>query len=120
MMTDLMAAASRTRSSACRREQADADGDRDRMHSSPRRLNRRSGDVVLALGPSRTARSRARGLKASAYVLGDGAGHLSPVGDGCRSYHCSRDNTQTKRLTTGMFREVVGRATARARGRIVT
>jgi uracil-DNA glycosylase len=31
------------------------------------------------------------------------------------SYHCSRYNTQTRRLTTEMFRDVVARATARAR-----
>ena len=28
------------------------------------------------------------------------------------SYHCSRYNTQTRRLTTAMFREVVGQAAA--------
>jgi uracil-DNA glycosylase len=31
------------------------------------------------------------------------------------SYHCSRYNTQTRRLTTEMFRAVVGRAAALAR-----
>jgi uracil-DNA glycosylase len=32
------------------------------------------------------------------------------------SYHCSRYNTNTRRLTPAMFHEVVGRATALARG----
>jgi uracil-DNA glycosylase family 4 len=76
------------------------------------------GAVVLALGAiAHGAVLRTRGLKASAFVFGHGAEHLLP--DGRRlfdSYHCSRYNTQTKRLTTEMFREVVGRATARARG----
>ena len=76
------------------------------------------GAVVLALGAiAHGAVLRARSLKASACVFGHGAEHLLP--DGRRlfdSYHCSRYNTQTKRLTTAMFREVVGRATARARG----
>jgi uracil-DNA glycosylase len=73
--------------------------------------------VVLALGAiAHGAVLRARGLKASAFVFRHGAEHLLP--DGRRlfdSYHCSRYNTQTRRLTTLMFREVVGRATARAR-----
>jgi len=73
--------------------------------------------VVLALGAiAHGAVLRARGLKASAYVFGHGAEHLLPGGRRLfDSYHCSRYNTQTKRLTTEMFREVVGRATARAR-----
>ena len=66
----------------------------------------------------RVERVRARGLKASAYVFGHGGEHLLPGGRRLfESYHCSRYNTQTKRLTTEMFREVVGRATATARAR---
>jgi uracil-DNA glycosylase family 4 len=76
------------------------------------------GAVVLALGAiAHGAVLRTRGLKASAFVFGHGAEHLLPGGRRLfDSYHCSRYNTQTKRLTTEMFREVVGRATARARG----
>jgi uracil-DNA glycosylase family 4 len=77
------------------------------------------GSVVLALGAiAHGAVLRAQGLKPSAHVFRHGAEHVLP--DGRRlfdSYHCSRYNTQTKRLTAQMFREVVGRATARARAR---
>ena len=75
------------------------------------------GAVVLALGAiAHGAVLRAHGLKASACVFAHGAEHLLPGGRRLfDSYHCSRYNTQTKRLTAGMFREVVGRVTARAR-----
>ncbi len=49
----------------------------------------------------------ARGLKVGAYTFGHGAEHALP--DGRRlvdSYHCSRYNTQTNRLTPAMFRAV--------------
>lgn len=75
------------------------------------------GAVVLALGAiAHGAVLRGYGLKASALAFGHGAMHPLP-GDRVLldSYHCSRYNTQTRRLTTEMFREVVGRATARAR-----
>ena len=75
------------------------------------------GAVVLALGAiAHGAVLRGCGLKASACAFGHGAEHALP-GDRVLfdSYHCSRYNTQTRRLTTGMFREVVERATARAR-----
>jgi uracil-DNA glycosylase len=72
--------------------------------------------VLLCLGAiAHGAVLRARKVKASAYTFGHGAEHRLP--DGRRmidSYHCSRYNTQTKRLTPEMFREVVGRATTLA------
>ena len=74
--------------------------------------------MVLALGAiAHGAVLRARGLKASAYGFAHGAEHVLPGGRRLvDSYHCSRYNTQTRRLTTEMFREVVGRATARREG----
>jgi hypothetical protein len=73
--------------------------------------------VILALGSiAHQAVLRAHGLRASSYAFGHGAEHLLPNGRLLfDSYHCSRYNTQTKRLTPDMFREVVGRASARAR-----
>ncbi len=74
--------------------------------------------VILALGAiAHRAVLRAHGLKASAYVFRHGAEHVLPDGRALvDSYHCSRYNTQTRRLTPGMFREVVERATERSRG----
>lgn len=64
--------------------------------------------AILALGGvAHKAVLMARGLKQSAYAFGHGAAHVLP--DGRRlydSYHCSRYNTQTRRLTTEMFRAV--------------
>jgi uracil-DNA glycosylase family 4 len=75
------------------------------------------GTVVLALGAiAHAAVLRARGLRAAAYRFGHAAEHRLP--DGRRvidSYHCSRYNTQTRRLTPEMFRAVVGRASELAR-----
>jgi len=75
------------------------------------------GTVVLALGAiAHAALLRARGLRAAAYRFGHAAEHRLP--DGRRlidSYHCSRYNTQTRRLTPEMFRAVVGRASELAR-----
>jgi uracil-DNA glycosylase len=60
---------------------------------------------------------RAQGRKVSAFAFGHGAEHSLPDGRVLvDSYHCSRYNTQTRRLTAAMFREVVGRASALARG----
>ncbi len=68
--------------------------------------------VMLALGTvAHTAVIRALGLRLSAYPFSHGAQYDLP--DGRRlldSYHCSRYNTQTRRLTTGMFESVVQRA----------
>jgi len=76
------------------------------------------GTVLLALGAiAHGAVLRALGLKLSAFAFGHGAEHSLPrkltMVD---SYHCSRYNTNTRRLTTEMFHTVVGRATALARG----
>ena len=75
--------------------------------------------VILALGSiAHQAVLRARGLKVSSYAFGHGAEHRLPDGRVLvDSYHCSRYNTNTRRLTPAMFDEVVGRATALARGR---
>ena len=74
--------------------------------------------VILALGSiAHQAVLRARGLKVSSYAFGHGAEHRLPDGRVLvDSYHCSRYNTNTRRLTPAMFDEVVGRATALARG----
>lgn len=68
------------------------------------------GAAVLALGTvAHGAVLRALGLRAADYGFGHGARHRLPNGlmlyD---SYHCSRYNTQTKRLTEAMFHEVFG------------
>lgn len=67
-----------------------------------------TGAVVLALGTvAHQAVLRALGLKASDYAFGHAARHLLPQGRVLHdSYHCSRYNTQTKRLTEAMFHEV--------------
>lgn len=65
--------------------------------------------AVLALGRiAHAAVLRARGLKVGAHVFSHHAVHDLP--GGLRlfdSYHCSRYNTQTKRLTEAMFAAVV-------------
>jgi len=76
------------------------------------------GAVVLALGAiAHGAVLRAQGLRQSRFRFAHGAEHGLP---GARalvdSYHCSRYNTNTRRLTQEMFRAVVARATELARG----
>ena len=70
------------------------------------------GGVFLALGGiAHRAVLRALNLKGSQYAFGHGS--LHDLGGGRRlvdSYHCSRYNTQTRRLTPAMFREAVARA----------
>ena len=71
-----------------------------------------AGGVILALGSiAHQAVLRACGLKLSDYKFAHAAEHDLP---GARrlldSYHCSRYNTQTKRLTGDMFRQVFQRA----------
>ena len=71
-----------------------------------------NGGVILALGAiAHHAVLRALALRPSTYPFAHGARHAMP---GERwlldSYHCSRYNTQTKRLTTAMFNRVVARA----------
>jgi uracil-DNA glycosylase family 4 len=71
------------------------------------------GAAVLALGTvAHLAVLRALGLKAKDYGFGHGAQHRLPNGMMLYdSYHCSRYNTQTKRLNETMFHEVFGAIT---------
>jgi len=68
------------------------------------------GVAVLALGTvAHQAVLLAMRLKAKDYPFGHGRVHQLPPGNGVRlydSYHCSRYNTQTKRLTAEMFAQV--------------
>lgn len=70
------------------------------------------GTVLLALGRiAHEAVLRALDLKPSAFAFTHGAEHrLARRQVLIDSYHCSRYNTQTRRLTTPMFEQVVGRA----------
>lgn len=76
------------------------------------------GTVLLALGAiAHGAVLRALGLKQSARAFAHGAEHALPRGlTLVDSYHCSRYNTNTRRLTPAMFQQVVARASALARG----
>jgi uracil-DNA glycosylase family 4 len=67
---------------------------------------------VLALGTvAHDAVLMALGLKKSAAKFGHGNEHELPGGRRMvDSYHCSRYNTQTRRLTAEMFRQVLKRA----------
>jgi uracil-DNA glycosylase family 4 len=67
------------------------------------------GAAVMALGLiAHQAVLTAMGLRKSAYVFAHCARHELPGGLTLfDSYHCSRYNTQTKRLTTEMFEQVV-------------
>ena len=72
-----------------------------------------AGGVIVALGRiAHDAVVRALGLKRAAVSFGHGAEHQL-VSQGLTlidSYHCSRYNTQTKRLTPAMFDDVFARA----------
>jgi uracil-DNA glycosylase family 4 len=74
--------------------------------------------VYLALGRiAHEALLVARSEPKADFAFAHGAAH--ELSDGSRlydSYHCSRQNTNTGRLTTAMFEEVVGRAAEAARG----
>lgn len=72
----------------------------------------KKGTVILALGTiAHTAVLRTQGLKLSAYPFGHGRQHTLPAGYWLLdSYHCSRYNTQTKRLTGSMFKAVFEQA----------
>lgn len=80
-------------------------------------LNARVGALpnvkaMLALGSiAHESVLRAHGLKPTALKFAHGV--EGPIGDGITlisSYHCSRYNTQTRRLTTEMFETVMARA----------
>ena len=70
--------------------------------------------VILALGAiAHTAVLRAHGLRVGEYRFAHAAEHALPGGRVLLdSYHCSRYNTQTRRLTAAMFEAVVERAVA--------
>jgi uracil-DNA glycosylase family 4 len=70
------------------------------------------GAVLLALGQvAHGAVLRALDLKAGAYPFAHGTRHALPKDRWLLdSYHCSRYNTQTRRLTPGMFRAVFEQA----------
>lgn len=71
------------------------------------------GAAVMALGLiAHQAVLMALGLRKSAHVFAHAARHALPGGLTLfDSYHCSRYNTQTKRLTTAMFEQVVADVT---------
>jgi uracil-DNA glycosylase family 4 len=76
----------------------------------------RSVTAVLALGTvAHDAVLVASGLKRSAAKFGHANEHALPDGRHLiDSYHCSRYNTQTRRLTTAMFQQVLKRAASLA------
>lgn len=68
-----------------------------------------TGSAIMALGTiAHQAVLMALQLRKSEYAFGHGARHALPGGLTLfDSYHCSRYNTQTKRLTTTMFEAVM-------------
>jgi uracil-DNA glycosylase family 4 len=70
--------------------------------------------VLLALGSiAHESVLRAFGIKPTTYKFAHGAEHRLPSGQWLLdSYHCSRYNTQTRRLTEPMFNDVFARAQA--------
>lgn len=72
--------------------------------------------AILALGAiAHEAVLRSQGLRLGAYPFAHAAMHKLPNGfELISSYHCSRYNTQTRRLTGDMFRAVLARAWAQA------
>ena len=68
------------------------------------------GSAILALGTiAHQAVMMALQLRKSEFNFAHGAQHALPNGLTLfDSYHCSRYNTNTKRLTTAMFEEVIG------------
>ena len=72
------------------------------------------GSVLLALGNiAHVAIIKALELKLSQYKFAHGAEHVLPNLTLVDSYHCSRYNTQTKRLTADMFKAVMLQAKAK-------
>jgi uracil-DNA glycosylase len=73
-----------------------------------------SGSVILALGTiAHQAVLKALDLKLSQYKFAHAAEHVLPNLTMIDSYHCSRYNTQTKRLTAQMFKAVMLQAKAK-------
>src|SRR5260370_25077986 len=74
--------------------------------------------VILALGAiAHNAVLAAQGLRRAGYLFTHGAMHALP--DGiilADSYHCSRLNTNTGRLTAAMFEDVIGALAQRLAG----
>ncbi|NEX20588.1 uracil-DNA glycosylase [Thiorhodococcus mannitoliphagus] len=72
------------------------------------------GAVIIALGRvAHTAVARALGLPQARLAFAHGAEHGLPGGRVLLdSYHCSRYNTQTRRLTEAQFHQVFARARA--------
>ena len=68
----------------------------------------REARIILALGQvAHKAVLMAMGLRQSAYAFGHGARHRLPDGRLLvDSYHCSRYNTQTRRLTAEGFHDI--------------
>ena len=71
---------------------------------------------LLALGKiAHDATLRAYGLRLASRPFAHAASHTLPDGRTLfDSYHCSRYNTQTKRLTTAMFQDILQTATDRS------
>lgn len=70
-----------------------------------------ASSVVIALGSiAHNSVVRALSLKLKDYKFGHLNEHSLPMGSLLDSYHCSRYNTQTKRLTPEMFKQVFARA----------
>jgi len=68
------------------------------------------GSVLLALGGiAHNAVLKTLGYKLSPYKFGHGAEHRLGELTMVDSYHCSRYNTQTRRLTPAMFKQVFAR-----------
>jgi uracil-DNA glycosylase len=74
--------------------------------------------AILALGAiAHNAVLAAKGLRRAAYPFGHGAMHDLPHGIVLAdSYHCSRLNTNTGRLTPAMFDAVIAGLTKRLAG----
>ena len=70
----------------------------------------RQGSAIMALGTiAHQSVLMALQLRKSEFTFGHGARHALPNGLTLfDSYHCSRYNTNTKRLTTAMFETVIG------------
>ena len=67
--------------------------------------------VIIALGSiAHKAVIKGLGLKQSGHAFAHAAEHRLERGVLIDSYHCSRYNTQTRRLTTEMFEDVFSRA----------